>query len=40
MFTIITHAVALLVGAGVGAWAWQKWKAKVAADLATVAKKV
>lgn len=38
--TIITHAVALLIGAGGGAYAWNKYKAKVAADLASVAKKV
>lgn len=38
--TIITHLVAFVVGAGGGAYAWGKFKAKAAADLAAVAKKV
>lgn len=38
--TIITHAVALLVGAGGGVYAWSKYKAKAAADLASVSKKI
>lgn len=40
LHAVITHAIALLVGAGGGAWAWGKYKAKAAADLAKVASKV
>lgn len=32
--------VAFLVGAGGGAWAWNKYKAKAVADLAKVEKKI
>lgn len=40
MMTLITHAVAFVVGAGGGAWAWNKYKARAAAKLAQVATSV
>jgi hypothetical protein len=38
--TIITHALAFLLGAGGGAWAWTKYRAKAATDLATIKAKL
>ena len=37
---VIVFVVGLVIGAGLGAWAWNKYKAKVAADLVKIVPKV
>lgn len=36
LHTLVTHAIAAFVGAGAGAYAWNRYRNKIAADLAKV----
>jgi hypothetical protein len=40
MHTLVTHVIAFLLGSGGGAWAWNKYAAKAASDLAAVKAKL
>lgn len=40
MMTIVTHGAAFVIGVLGGAWAWNRYKAKAAADLAKLSTNV